>query len=146
MSNDNAIEVYYDGNCPICLAEIDELSRGDRDNALSMVNCAAQGFESQSPDGVPKQADLMQALHIRENGEWVSGPAAFARIYERLGMTRMARFWGSRAFKPVVHGIYRLFVITRPLLARLGMARLVRWFVRRELRHTGAAPDAETRP
>ena len=78
---------------------------------------------------------MMRALHVREGGQWVSGPAAFARIYERMGMTRMARLWGSQALKPLVNIVYRLFVVSRPLLARLGMARAVRWVVRRELRH-----------
>ncbi len=144
MSKKETIEVYYDGSCPICVAEIDELSRGDRDNALSMINCAGEDFASALPEGVPAQDDLMRALHIREDGQWLSGPEAFARIYERMGMTRMAGFWGSRALKPLVHSVYRLFVVTRPLLARLGMARVVRWFVRRELRHKASTPASRS--
>ena len=72
-------------------------------------------------------------MYVRdERGRWHSGPDAFAEIYERVGIERMARLWGSRGLRPLVNLGYRLFLLFRPVLAALGADRLVRWWVRRE--------------
>ena len=66
------------------------------------------------------------------SGHWYQGPDAFAEIYRRVGIERMARLWGSRPLRPLVRLGYHLFLALRGVLAALGADRVVRWWVRRE--------------
>ncbi len=134
MAEDSAKQVFFDGSCPICRAEIEELKGADQSGSISFVDCSAEGFAPAPGDpSHPSQKALLNALHVFENGHWLSGPDAFAEIYRSLGMTRLAKVWGSRRLRPLVNIVYRLFVVSRPLLAWLGVGTLVRWMVRKEV-------------
>ena len=131
-----AITVYHDRSCSICRAEMEELKAIDQENILELVDCSASGFSDvHAADARLDQDTLMRAMFIRTaDGEWLQGPDAFAHLYGRLGIPGMAKFWGSRTLRPLVSLGYRLFAMTRRFLSYLGVASIVRWWVRREAR------------
>lgn len=135
MSGDR-LRVFHDASCPICRAEMEELMRVDQGEQLELIDASADDFhdaEAQA-DGLD-QATLLSAMWVQdERGTWHRGPNAFAEIYRRVGLARMARLWGSRPLRPLVRLGYHLFLLLRPLLAALGADRVVRWLVRREAR------------
>ncbi|MEM9171223.1 MAG: DUF393 domain-containing protein [Pseudomonadota bacterium] len=141
------IVIYHDGSCPICRAEMEELQRIDVDEVMTLVDVSVDGFIDAEADSAGlDQRDLMRAFYIRTHDDhWLSGPDAFEHLYLRLGMPRVARFWGSRLWRPFVNFGYRLFAMTRGVLAYFGLAHVVRAMVRREAKHAATrATQCET--
>ncbi len=130
------LRVFHDRSCPICRAEMEELSRVDSNAELELIDCSAPDFhDDEASQAGLEQADLVSAMYVQdENGRWYQGPDAFAEIYQRLGIERMARLWGSKPLRPLVNFGYRMFLLLRGVLAKLGAERVVRWMVRREAR------------
>ena len=128
------LTVFHDASCPICRAEMEELTSIDDAGVLELIDCSQDDFDDiRCRDAGLTQADLMGALYIVDREEhWRSGPDAFAEIYAALGLARMARFWGRGWWRPLVNLGYRLFALTRGWLALLGLDRAVRWGVRKE--------------
>jgi predicted DCC family thiol-disulfide oxidoreductase YuxK len=131
------LTIFHDASCPICRAEMEELKQIDEDGLLELVDCSQSGFtDIRCTDAGLEQDDLMRALYIVDaNDQWRSGPDAFAEIYGLIGIERMARIWGRGWWRPLVNLGYRIFAITRGVLAPLGLDKAVRWCVRREAAH-----------
>lgn len=131
------LRVFHDASCPICRAEMEELSKVDDNGTLQLVDCSADGFfDKEAELAGLNQQELLSAMYVQDDsGHWYQGPDAFAEIYGRLGIERMAALWGSRPLRPFVNLGYRLFLVLRGLLVALGGERVVRWLVRREARH-----------
>lgn len=128
------LRVYHDASCPICRAEIEELAAVDDEHRLEIIDASAEHFDDpEAREAGLDQDVLLSAMYVRdEAGQWHTGPDAFAEIYERVGIERMAKLWGSKTWRPIVNLGYRLFLVMRGLLVALGAERTVRWFVRRE--------------
>ncbi|MEM6818755.1 MAG: DCC1-like thiol-disulfide oxidoreductase family protein [Pseudomonadota bacterium] len=128
------LTIFHDASCPICRAEMEELKRIDDDQALELIDCSVQGFsDARCTEAGLSQKELMGALYVVDRDDhWLAGPDAFAEIYRTLGLDRMARLWGKGWWRPLINLGYRLFAISRGLLAPLGLDRVVRWMVRRE--------------
>jgi len=115
------IEVFYDGNCPLCLREMDWLRLLDKRGRIRFTNIAAQGFDI-SEVGVPWD-DLMSSIHGRlPDGRIVKGVEVFRRLYAAVG------------FAPLV-------VLTRlPGISHL-LDLAYRWFAKNRMRLTGRCSD-----
>jgi predicted DCC family thiol-disulfide oxidoreductase YuxK len=79
------IEVFYDGDCPLCLREIGVLRRMDRQGRIQFTNIAAPDFdESRSP---VDWDTLMGRLHARlSDGQLISGVEVLRRLYAAVGL------------------------------------------------------------
>lgn len=88
------IEVFYDGDCPLCRREIQMLKLLDRRSLIHATDIAADGFE---PAAIGKmQSELMAEIHGRlPDGTWVKGVEVFRRLYAAIGcrtLTRVSRW------------------------------------------------------
>ncbi len=111
------VEVFYDGDCPLCLREINLLRRMDRKKRIHFTDIAAAGFDPQ-PLGVDMPT-LMAEIHGRlPDGEMIVGVEVFRRLYAAVGFE-----W---AVKP-----------TRLPLVRQTLDFAYRFFARHRLRLTG---------
>lgn len=140
MPNAKSIRIYHDRSCPICRAEMEELKAIDSDNMLELIDCSVTDFTDPHAEAAGlDQQTLLNAMYIRtQDDKWLQGPDAFAHLYAALGIPGMARLWGSRRLRPFVNVGYWLFARTRKLLSALGLAHIVRWFVRREAQRAAA--------
>jgi predicted DCC family thiol-disulfide oxidoreductase YuxK len=112
-------EVFFDGECPLCVREISMLRRLDRDGRIRFTDIAAPGFDP-SVVGVPLST-LMARIHGRTLGPdaaLLEGVEVFRRLYEAVGLG------------PVV-GLTRLPGVRDALDAGY------RWFARNRLALTG---------
>jgi len=79
------IEVFFDGDCPLCAKEIDLLRRLDRAERIGFVDIAAADFDSAAV-GVEYGA-LMDQIHGRlPDGTLVEGVEVFRRLYAAVGL------------------------------------------------------------
>ncbi|MEZ4401781.1 MAG: DUF393 domain-containing protein [Kofleriaceae bacterium] len=120
------IEVFFDGECPLCMREIRMLQRKDRHGRIQFTDIAAPTFDAAAYGR--DQATLMARIHGRlPDGSWIEGIEVFRRLYTAIGFG-----W--------------LVAVTRvPGISHL--CRLGYWvFARNRLRWTGrCAPDGSCR-
>lgn len=83
------IEVFFDGECPLCVREIDLLRRLDaRNGRIRFTDIQAPGFDA-AAIGL-SYASLMRRIHGRlPDGKIIDGPEVFRRLYAAVGFRRL---------------------------------------------------------
>lgn len=119
----NRIEVFHDGDCPVCRLEIAFYRRVDRAARIAWTDILALA-DADLPPG-KSRADLLGRFHVRELGavrgsDWHVGVDAFARIWRELP--------GFRLF----HWIFAVPGIRQ--LAQIAYLGFIRWQARRRAR------------
>lgn len=115
------VEVFYDGDCPLCMREIRMLMRKDRKGRIVFTNIAAPTFDADWYG--TSYTELMQRIRGRlPDGTWIEGVEVFRRLYTAIG-------WGWAVAITRVPGISHLM--------RLGY----HVFARNRLRWTGRCAD-----
>ncbi len=106
------VEVFYDGECPLCVREIAMLRRLDRRDRVRFTDIAAAGFDPVA-HGTTAEA-LMAEIHARlPDGTWITGVEVFRRLYTAVGLgpaVALTRLPGVRGALDVG---YRLFAKNR---------------------------------
>jgi len=109
----SALEVWFDGDCPLCRREIAVMRALDRRGAVVFVDLA-DGTGSCPID----RAELLARFHAREDGVMLSGAAAFAAMWRAIPVLRPL---GLAARNGVVLGLlerlYVMFLRVRPALS-----------------------------
>ena len=87
------IEVFYDGDCPLCLREIQFLRWLDRKNNIRFTDIAADTFNSDSV-GISWET-LMAKIHGRlPDGTIIEGVEVFRYLYSAVGFGLLV--WPTR--------------------------------------------------
>lgn len=112
-----AVEVFFDGGCPLCVREINMLRRWDRQQRIRFTDIDAAEFSAEALGKTYE--DLMARIQGRlPDGTWIEGVEVFRRLYSAVG------------FGPVV------WVTRLPLISQL-MDFGYRIFAKNRLRLTG---------
>ena len=78
------IEVFYDGECPLCMREIRMLQRRDQGRRIRFLDIAAEDFDAAAV-GLTWET-LMDRIHGRlPDGTLVEGVEVFRRLYAAVG-------------------------------------------------------------
>ncbi|MCP4174731.1 MAG: DUF393 domain-containing protein [Fuerstiella sp.] len=103
-----AIEMFYDGDCPLCMRETRLLKRMDRDQRLRFTDIAASDFD---PCAVGKTMDeLMAEMHGRlPDGRWVTGVEVFRRLYSAVGLGQVVWLTRLPIIKQLLNAGYFFF-------------------------------------
>ncbi|HEX4336327.1 MAG TPA: DUF393 domain-containing protein [Polyangiaceae bacterium] len=120
------VEVFFDGECPLCTREIALLRRLDANRErILFTDIAAPGFDPM-PYGV-SQDDLMAKIHGRlPDGRLIEGVEVFRRLYDAVGFGLLVK-------------------VTRlPLVASL-LDAAYRWFAKNRLHLTGRCTNGSCR-
>jgi predicted DCC family thiol-disulfide oxidoreductase YuxK len=109
------VEVFYDGGCPLCRAEI-----GYYRNSGANAQFTDVTQDGASPPGVSCEQALKR-FHVRdEKGRLRSGAAAFAALWRVTpGWRWLGVIGGAPPFVWIGEGAYRLFLPVRPYLQKL---------------------------
>lgn len=108
------VEVWFDGDCPLCRREIALLRRLDRRGAIVFTDVAT-GQGSCPID----RSQLLSRFHAREGGRMVSGAEAFAAMWRAIPI--LAPFGHLARNRQVLTGLERLYLVflrMRPALQR----------------------------
>lgn len=112
MNNEFTIEMFYDGDCPLCMREMRFLWKLDRRQRIRFTNIADADFK---PAAVGKtHADLMSEIHGRlPDGSWVTGVEVFRRLYASVGLGPLVLLTRLPVIKQLMNVGYRLFAQNR---------------------------------
>jgi predicted DCC family thiol-disulfide oxidoreductase YuxK len=115
------LQIFFDGSCRVCSAEMDSYRRKNPDNRLEFVDISEDQFR---PDEYDKSlGDFMAELHVRDaRGNFTSGIDAFIAIWQAFpsgSVWRLAAaFCGFPGIYSLSRGGYRVFARYRHLLPR----------------------------
>lgn len=115
--NDWTFKLLYDGECPICRAEVRWLSRWNKKQRLAFEDIKGEGFD---PAVHGKTLDeLMGALHgVFPDGRLVTGAETFREAYKALGLGWVMAPTGWPLLKPLADLAYAVFARHRLKLGR----------------------------
>ncbi|MCC6214198.1 MAG: DUF393 domain-containing protein [Polyangiaceae bacterium] len=98
MAAQHDVEVFFDGECPLCAREIRMLRRLDRAGRIRFTDIAAPEFDAASIGST--QEALMRRIQGRlSDGTWIEGVEVFRRLYGAVGfgaLVAMSRLPGVR--------------------------------------------------
>ena len=81
------LTVFYDGRCPLCSAEMNQLSQYDKEGKLRLIDINAENFATQYPHIDKVQADRI--LHGQyANGDMVFGLDVTQQAWALVGKNR----------------------------------------------------------
>ena len=115
--NANELVLYFDGRCPLCVAEIRRLGERDARHRLAFVDIAEPGF-----DPAPLDVDLPalnRELHARlPNGRMLTGIDGIAAAHALVGRRWFAWLLRVPAMRAVFAPLYRRLARNRYAVSR----------------------------
>jgi predicted DCC family thiol-disulfide oxidoreductase YuxK len=89
------VEVFFDGECPLCVREIKLLRWLDRKQRIRFTDIAAPEFQATEFGKTP--TDFMDEIHGRlpgangDPGRWIIGVEVFRQLYAAVGFGWLVR-------------------------------------------------------
>ena len=107
------VEVFYDGDCPLCMREIRMLQRLDRRRRrIRFTDIAEPAFDAS--DYGMKHADFMARIQGRtSSGRWIEGVEVFAALYTAVGFGAVARLSRVPGIRQALDAAYVTFAKNR---------------------------------
>ena len=106
------VEVFFDGDCPLCRREIAMIQRWDKRERIRFTDIAADGFDA-AAYGVT-QDRLMAEIHGRDaQGNWLTGVEVFRRLYGAVGFGWLVSVTRWPVVRQSLDIAYRLFARQR---------------------------------
>ena len=106
------VEVFYDGECPLCLREIKMLRWMDRRKNIRFTDIADSAFRP-SDYGKTMQEFMDEIQGRLPDGSWIIGVEVFRRLYGAVGLGPLVAL---TRLPGVSHGLdlgYRVFAKNR---------------------------------
>ncbi|MCA7925450.1 DUF393 domain-containing protein [Burkholderia cenocepacia] len=115
--NASELVLYFDGRCPLCVAEIRRLGEHDVRHRLAFVDIAEPGFDP-APLGVDLPA-LNRELHARlPDGRMLTGIDSILAAHTLLGRRGLVRLLRVPAMRAVFASLYRRLAGNRQAVSR----------------------------
>ncbi len=81
------IKLLYDGECPLCLREVNFLQKRDGDRGIvKFVDIADDNYQPEANGGVDFETAMGRIHGVLPDGTVVKDIEVFRRVYEALGM------------------------------------------------------------
>ncbi len=106
------LEVFFDGDCPLCAREIRTLRWLDRHQRVRFTDIAAPGFDPR--DTGLTWDELMSSLHARlPDGGMIEGVEVFRRLYGAVGFGPLVPLTRLPGIRHALDAGYELFAKNR---------------------------------
>ncbi|MEK6205889.1 MAG: DUF393 domain-containing protein [Amylibacter sp.] len=112
------VKIFYDGSCPLCLAEIGYYKRADTNDDLCLIDVSSDEFLG---DVQITQQAAMARFHVRmADGQQVSGARGFVEVWRVIpSWNWLAKITSVPGAVPVLEILYRVFLRARPLIVTI---------------------------
>ncbi|MBD2096474.1 DUF393 domain-containing protein [Trichocoleus sp. FACHB-591] len=124
------IKLLYDGECPLCLREVNFLAKRDAGRGLvAFVDIAKDDYDPKANGGVDFAAAMGRIHAVLADGTVIKNVEVFRRVYEILGMGWIYAATKWPVIGPIVDRLYdfwadrRLALTGRPHLAAIAAER-----------------------
>jgi len=112
------LSIYYDGQCPLCLAEIHLLQQRNRRQLLAFFDVSDASVASSLQQF--SCAEALYAMHgVLSTGEVIRGVSVFAEAYKRADLPGLSWLLSIRQLQGVYAWLYRLFAKHRHFISRI---------------------------
>jgi len=106
------VEVFFDGECPLCVREIGMLRRLDKKQRILFTDIADKSFDAASIG--TDQASLMSRIQGRlADGTWIEGVEVFRRLYTAVGAGPLVAVTRIPGISHAMDAAYTLFAKNR---------------------------------
>ena len=93
MNCAHEIEVFFDGDCPLCRREVNLIRRMDRKRRIQLTDIASPQFDAAAYG--KSMDELMSEMHARlPDGGWITGVEVFRQVYAAVGLRWLV--WATR--------------------------------------------------
>jgi len=110
--NGKDIEVFYDGECPLCMREIRMLRRFDKKKRILFSNIADKSFDPSSL-GLDHTAMMEKIRGRLPSGELIEGVEVFRRLYSAVGFAWIVALTRVPGISHTLDVAYRWFAKNR---------------------------------
>ena len=106
------IEVFFDGDCPLCIREINMLRKLDKGNRVRFTDIASPSFDT--GDTGLTWTEFMERIHGRlPDGTMIEGVEVFRHLYSAVGFGRLVSLTRLPVVREALHVGYLLFAKNR---------------------------------
>ena len=112
MNEGKLVEVFFDGDCPLCIREVNLLRRLDRRGRVQFTDIAAPDFVAAvTPE---EHADFMARIRGRlPDGTMIEGVEVFRRLYAAVGFGALVALTRLPGVSQMLDLGYRVFARNR---------------------------------
>lgn len=105
----NRVEVFFDGECPLCVREINMLRRLDaKKDRIRFTDIAAPDFRP--ADYGKSFGEFMGSIQGRRaSGEWIHGVEVFRELYAAVGLGPLVALTRLPGIRQALEVGYRFF-------------------------------------
>jgi predicted DCC family thiol-disulfide oxidoreductase YuxK len=120
------IKLLYDGDCPLCLREVNFLRKRDAGRGIvAFVNIADLDYSSAENGEISYEAAMGRIHALLPNGRILQDVAVFRRVYEELGLGWVYAITKWQPMETIANFFYRLWAQLRlPLTGRPNLETL----------------------
>lgn len=111
------LTLYYDGQCPLCVAEIDFLQSRNAQGQLAFVDVTHTGFEA-AGHNISCEAAMAQIHGRTADGQVLVGVPVFATAYRLAKLPVLAWVLSRKWLMPVLQPAYVLFAKHRQAISK----------------------------
>ena len=110
--NDWRVEVFFDGDCPICVREINLLRALDRRDRIRFSDIAEPGFDPTAAGSTYER--LMERIHGRlRDGTMIEGVEVFRQLYGAIGLGWLVPLTRLPVIAQLLEVAYEIFADNR---------------------------------
>jgi predicted DCC family thiol-disulfide oxidoreductase YuxK len=112
------LTLFYDGECPLCQAEILFLSSRNHQKLLDFVDVNSDQFDS-ARVGVSCEQALAAMYGQYADGTLIQGAAVFPEAYRRANLLALAWLFSRKSLQPFLKFSYQVFAKHRHAISRV---------------------------
>jgi predicted DCC family thiol-disulfide oxidoreductase YuxK len=111
-----SLSIFYDGNCPLCLAEIHVLKNNNQQQLLQFIDI----HDAEAVDLVVDCDLALEVIHAQlASGKVIKGPSVFEEAYKRSDLTVIKWLFSFRLFQQFHAVFYPFFAKFRHQISKL---------------------------
>ncbi|KAF6154686.1 hypothetical protein GIB67_000570 [Kingdonia uniflora] len=130
LSEDWKIKMLYDGECPLCMREVDMLRKRNKVyGTIKFIDISSKEYTAEENQGVDYETAMGKIHAILSDGTVVTNVEAFRKLYEEVGLGwvyAITKYEPVATIASAVYGVwakYRMQVTGRPSLEDIFEAR-----------------------